>query len=86
MSLNLPLSPEIESLLRQQAATRGISPEELAREAVEEKLRLPGTFAELLAPVHEESERRGLGEQGAADLVEQARQEAWRLRQAKRPA
>jgi hypothetical protein len=38
MSLSLELSPETEQRLRDEAARRGLAPEEFARSAVEEKL------------------------------------------------
>jgi len=52
MTLEIPLAPDEESLLRERPAGDGKDVLTFVRDAVFEKLDRP-TFAELLAPVHE---------------------------------
>lgn len=76
MSIILPLSQQTEDLLRRRAAARGLTPEAFAQEAVEERLRFPESLQELLAPIHDETQQRGLTEKQLGDLIASARHEA----------
>jgi hypothetical protein len=51
------------------------------REALEEKLRAPQTFAEILAPVHRAFADAGIDEDAATAIFERLRDEAWRTKQ-----
>lgn len=86
MSIILPLSQQTEDLLRRRAAACGLTPEAFAQEAVEQRLRFPESLQELLAPIHEETQRRGLTETQLGDLIEGARDEAFSANAKKRSA
>ncbi|HUY33872.1 MAG TPA: hypothetical protein VMV69_14080 [Pirellulales bacterium] len=63
MTLTIDLPAETERKLLAQAAATGKDVATLVREAVEEKFRAPlPTFAEILAPVHEDFRRSGMNE------------------------
>lgn len=59
-TLSISLPPETEARLRERAAAAGKDPATFAREAVEAMLRAPQTFAEVLAPVHQQFADCGL--------------------------
>jgi len=84
MTLLIDLSPEIEAKLYERAAASGKDVPTLVREAVEEKMRLPQSFSELLAPIHEATRKSGLTEDRLADLVGESRDEAFAEHQAQR--
>lgn len=76
MNLEIPLSPEEESRLRERAAAAGKDVQTFVLEAVFEKLDRT-TFAELLAPVHESTRQSGLGVEEIDAMAERAREEYW---------
>jgi predicted DNA-binding protein len=76
MTLEIRLAPDEEARLRDRAAAAGQDVQTFIREAVFEKLDRP-TFAELLAPVHEEVRRSGMGTDQVDALADQAREEYW---------
>ena len=78
MTITFSLDPEQEQKLRQRAASAGKDIETYAREAIEEKLSLPQTFAELLAPIHEETRAAGTTEAELDELIEDLRDEVYR--------
>jgi predicted DNA-binding protein len=84
MTLRIDLSPEFEAILHQRAAATGKDMATLAREALEEKLRVPSSFAELLAPIHETTRKSGDSQDQLAELIEDCREEAFVDRQGRR--
>jgi hypothetical protein len=73
MTLTIDLPPETEQKLLARAAATGKDVATLVREAVEEKLRAPSsTFAELLAPIHEDFRKSGMTETELDSLLERA--------------
>ena len=84
MTLQIDLSPELEAKLRERAAAAGKDAATFALEAVREKLSEPQTFAEILAPVHEEFRERGLTEEAMTPIFEKLREEVWEARHGKK--
>jgi hypothetical protein len=91
MTLTLQLPPEIEKQLLERAAQAGQSAEVLALNLIEQALRDNGatshadkTFAEIFAPVREEFRQSGMTEDELHGLIEEARNEAWREKQARK--
>src|SRR5262249_5845562 len=71
MTITISLPPETEKRLLERAAQTGKDVHTLIQEAVEEKLRasLP-TFAEVLAPIHEDFRKSGMTEAELDALLE----------------
>ena len=82
MTLEIPLAPDEEVLLRERAAAAGKDVQTFVHDALFERLERP-TFAELLAPVHEATRRNGLGVDEIDELAARARDEYWAERKAK---
>ena len=78
MTLSIAVPAEFETSLRDRAAAEGKDIGTFVREALEEKLRSPQTFAEILAPVHRAFADAGLDEDRAIAVFERLRDEAWR--------
>jgi hypothetical protein len=77
MTLTLDLPKETEQKLLARAAATGKDVATLVTEAVEEKLRAAvPTFAEILAPVHENFRQSGMTEAELDMLLEQTLAEA----------
>src|SRR5438105_1481605 len=71
MTLVIEFTAELERQLLARAAASGKDVVSLVREAVEEKLRTPlVTFAEVLAPVHDDFRKSGLTEGELETLLE----------------
>ena len=71
MTLTIDFPAETERMLLARAAATGKDVSTLVREAVEEKLRTPlPTFAEVMAPVHEDYRRSGLREAELDSILE----------------
>lgn len=68
MTLQIDLPPELETKLHERAARAGKAAEAFALEAVEQKLRAPRSFAEILAPAHQAVRESGNDERGARRL------------------
>jgi hypothetical protein len=75
MTISLSLPPELEAKLRQRAADAGKDMATFVRDAIEEKLSLPRTFAEILAPIHQATMSTGMTEAELDVLIEDARDE-----------
>lgn len=86
MTLSIPISPEVETKLRERAAAAGQDITSFAREAVEEKLRLSPSFAELLAPIHAATQKSGMTSDALDDVIEQCRDDVYAEKHGKRPA
>jgi len=80
MTLQIDLSPEFEAKLRERARAAEKDPATFAREALEEKLRGPRTFAEILAPIHKQVEESGMTEQEIDSILQRAIDESRRER------
>ena len=77
MTLNLPLSPDLETKLRQRAAATGKDVTAYVLEAVEEKLKVPDCLAELLGPIHAATKGTGMTEDHIDTLIEETRDEVY---------
>jgi predicted DNA-binding protein len=87
MTLSISLRPETEARLRQRAAALGKDMADVAREAVEEKLAIPESFAEILAPIHQETlQAGGVNEDDVDAIIEQCRMEVYAAKQTKHTA
>ena len=84
MTISISLSKELEEKLKERAAAAGKDAETFAREALEEKLALPQTFAELLAPIREETQRLGTTEEELESLIEEVRDEVFAEKQGRK--
>jgi len=83
MSLTISLSPEVEELLRRRAAAVGKDAATYAGEVVEEKLRAPRPFREILAPLQDAFASAPANEDDLNALFTELREEAWQERQQK---
>jgi len=83
MTVEFELSPEFEVKLRERANAAAKDPATFAREAVEEKLRGPRSFAEILAPIHKEVEDSGMTDKELDSLIQQAIDDSRRERKLK---
>jgi hypothetical protein len=78
MTITISIPPDAEANLQRRAAARGIAVSDFAREAVVEKLAVPETFAEILAPIHMATRAAGgIDVSELDDLVEQCRDEVF---------
>ena len=80
MTIQICLTPQQESRLRELAAAAGQDVDTYAREALAEKLDRP-SLAELLAPIDKAMERSGMSDEDIDEMIERARDEVWRERQ-----
>ena len=85
MTLNVPITPDIEAKLRDRAAAAGKDIVTFVQEAVKEKLGQDESFSEILAPVHEAFRKSGMTEQRAMDIFERAREQAAQENHGKSP-
>jgi predicted transcriptional regulator len=82
VTIQIELSPELEAKLRELATAARKDPVTFAREAVEEKLRGPRTFAEILAPIHREVEESHARKEELDQLFQEAIDDSRRNRKA----
>mgnify|MGYP001607512009 CR=1 FL=1 len=80
MTLKLDLGPDLEAKLRARAAAAGKDPEAFALHALQEKLRAPRTFAEILAPAHKAVRESGMTDAELDAFLEKAIADARRER------
>ncbi len=85
MTLQITLTPETETRLRERAAASGKDLTAIVLEAVDEKLRIPATFAEVLAPIHAATRSSGLTEDQLDALIDECRDEVHHLRNGHEP-
>jgi hypothetical protein len=84
MTITIDLPAETERRLLARALATGKDVSTLVREAVEEKLQTPlPTFAEILAPIHEDFRKSGMSEAELDALLEQELADARRERREK---
>jgi predicted transcriptional regulator len=81
MTLSITLPPETESKLRQRASATGTDVVQFIVQAIEDKLRLPASLSEILAPVHAHTRSVGLSEEELDDIIEECRDEVYAQRQ-----
>ena len=81
-TLSISLLPETEARLRERAAAAGKDPATFVREAVEEMLRTPQTFADGLAPVHRQFAASGMSDTELDTLLQSSLDAARRDRHA----
>ncbi len=72
MTLEISLTPEAESRLRERAAAAGKQPAELARAIVERDVRRP-TLEEISGPIYQEFLKSGMTDEQLGDLLEDAK-------------
>lgn len=72
MTLEIDLAPEEEAKLRDRASTLGLDLPAFFREAALEKADRP-SLAEILAPIHEDTRRRGITIEQIDDAIDRAR-------------
>lgn len=72
MTLEIALAPDEEAKLRARAASLGLDLQTFVREAALEKAERP-TLSELLAPIHEDTRRRGITVEQVDDAIDRAR-------------
>jgi len=93
MTITISLPPETEEKLRQAAAQSGVAPDAYAQKLIETVLgggvsadrhSRPETFDEILAPVRKGFDESGMSEDELTALFEEAREEVWQERQAKK--
>lgn len=78
MTISIQLDREVETRLRQRAAALGKDISDVAREALEEKLAIPETFAEILSPIHAIVKKKGGVDPVKLDaLIEECRDEVF---------
>ncbi len=72
MNLEISLSPEAETRLRERAAAAGKQPAELARAIVERDVRRP-TLEEISGPIYQEFLKSGMTDEELGDMLEAAK-------------
>lgn len=72
MMLQISLTPEAESRLRERAAAIGREPADLARAIVERDVRRP-TLEEISGPVYQEFIKSGMTDEELGDMLEEAK-------------
>lgn len=74
MTVQISLSAEIETRLRERAAEAGLSPDELVRRIVESQLHRP-TLEELSGPIHRRFVECGSSEEELVEELDRAKHE-----------
>lgn len=72
MTLEISLTPEAETRLRERAAAAGKHPADLARAIVERDVRRP-TLEEISGPIYQEFLRSGMTDDELGDMLEEAK-------------
>jgi hypothetical protein len=85
MTLSIPLSADLEAQLRARAAAAGQDVMTFAREVIEEKLRIPLSFAEILAPIHAATSSLGMSADDLDTLIEECRNDVFAEKHGKTP-
>jgi predicted transcriptional regulator len=83
MTLTINLSSETERKLLAHATATGKDVHTLVEEAIAEKIRRLPTFDEIFAPLRQEVQASGIGDEELDGLLEQAREEVWQEKKAK---
>ena len=81
VTVKLSLTPEEERRLFARATKKGQDVANYLRILVEEDLKRPPAFSEILAPIHEEFRQSGMTEDELSALIEEAREEVWQEKQ-----
>jgi hypothetical protein len=85
MTLTIELHPEQEARLRERAARSGLAPADYARGVIERDLERPPAIAEVMAPVREDFSQSGMTEAELDALIDEARDDVFRDKQARQP-
>jgi hypothetical protein len=85
MTISLSLSAETEAWLRRRAAATGKEVADVVRETLEEKMAIPDSFSDILAPIHQATAASGgLATDEFDDVVEECRNEIFSEKQSRR--
>jgi predicted transcriptional regulator len=85
MTVTIDLPPELEQILRQQAARKNQDVTTFVLQAVQEKIARGQTFDEICAPFAAAVTASGISDEEFDRLVEEAREEVWQEKQGKKP-
>jgi hypothetical protein len=85
MTVTIDLPPELEQVLRQQAARKNQDVTTFVLQAVQEKIARSQTFDEICAPFAEAVAASGISDEEFDRLIEEAREEVWKEKQGKKP-
>jgi hypothetical protein len=85
MTVTIDLPPELEQVLRQQAARKNQDVTTFVLQAVQEKIARGRTFDEICAPFAEAVAASGISDEEFDRLFEEAREEVWQEKQGKKP-
>ena len=84
MTITIRLTPEDEEALRERASLSGQGVADYVQRVISRHIHAPATLAEILAPVRRQFAESGMSEDELDALVEDAREEVWREKQAGR--
>jgi hypothetical protein len=85
MTLTIDFPPDLEKIVRQQAARNGQDVGAFVLQAVNEKLAKARTFDEVCAPFAQAVTASGISDDEFDRFFEEARDEAWLEKQGKKP-
>ena len=83
MTITITLAHEDERRLAERAAAAGKDLPTYLDGLIKKDLSAPTTFAELLAPLHEDFRQSGMTEDELNDLIEESRDDVWRQQQSR---
>ena len=82
MSIQVELKPEIETMLQKRALDKGCDVAGYVQHLIEKDVLAAQPFDEILAPIRQGFQQRGMSEGELNALFEEAREEAFQERQA----
>ncbi len=85
MTLTIDLPPDLEKTVRQQATKAGQDVNAFVLEAVSEKIAKARTLEQICKPFAQDVAASGISDEELDQLFEEARQEVWQEKQAKKP-
>ena len=85
MTVTINLPPELEQVLRQQAARKNQDVTTFVLQAVQEKIARGQTLDEICAPFAAAVAASGVSDEELDRLIEEAREEVWQEKQGKKP-
>jgi hypothetical protein len=83
MNVTISLSPEEQKKLQERASLSGDDLAGYILRIIARDLKAPDALASLLAPVRQQFEASGMSEEELDTLVQEAREEVWREKQAR---
>ena len=84
MDITIRIRPEVQEKLQQRAFDSGQDVEAYAERLIEKALSGPPSIDELLAPVRKQFAESGMTEEELDALIEEAREEVWQEKQARK--